>query len=270
MFDRESSPLIFRSSARRRDRTSLPFRRALLVRSVTSTAISMWHECSYTHRVHRRGSRHIKTQVIALEEESHMPMNERSGADGGGQGLMHSLQQQASSALSSQKVRAADSMKPVIDAVRQTGESLREKNGTIAGYADSAASQLERFSTQLRDRDVSELMDEVSAFARRQPALFIGGGVALGLIAARFLKSSAPDRMTTSSGMSNMGARGASNWSSATGQSTQQFATAGSSSVVGSPDTMGSTLQPGAAGIAADRTTSRTPRTPRPRTTDER
>jgi len=264
--------LTLRSSVRRRDLTSLPFRRALLVRSVTSTAISMWHECSYTHRVHRRGSRHIKTQVIALEEEPHMPMNERSGAgtNGGGQGLMHSLQQQASSALSSQKVRAADSMKTVIDAVRQTGESLREKNGTIAGYADSAASQLERFSTQLRDRDVSELMDEVGAFARRQPALFIGGGVALGLIAARFLKSSAPDRMTTSSGMSNMGAGGASNWSSPTGQSTQQFATAGSSSGVGSPDTMGSTIQPGAAGIAADRTTSRTPRTPRPRTTDER
>lgn len=196
-----------------------------------------------------------------------MPMNERSGAgaNGGGQGLMHSLQQQASSALSSQKVRAADSMKTVIDAVRQTGESLREKNGTIAGYADSAASQLERFSTQLRDRDVSELMDEVSAFARRQPALFIGGGVALGLVAARFLKSSAPDRMT-----SNTGARGASNWSSPTGQSTQQFATAGSSSVMGSADTMGSTVQPGAAGIAADRPGSRTPRTPRPRTTDER
>jgi hypothetical protein len=203
-----------------------------------------------------------------------MPMNERpvAGGNGGGQGLMHSIQQQASSALSSQKDRAADGIKSVIDAVRQTGESLREKNGTIAGYADSAASQLERLSTQLRDRDVSELMDEVSAFARRQPALFIGGGVALGLVAARFLKSSAPGRMNTSSGMSNAGTRGASNWSGPTGQSAQQFATAGSSSVIGGADTMGSTGEPGAAGIAADRTSSRTPRTPRPRarTTDER
>jgi hypothetical protein len=202
-----------------------------------------------------------------------MPMNERSGAggNGGGQGLMHSIQQQASSALSSQKDRAADGMKSVIEAVRQTGESLREKNGTIAGYADNAASQLERFSNQLRDRDVSELMDEVSAFARRQPGLFIGGGVALGLVAARFLKSAAPDGMT-SSGMSNAGARRASNWSSPTGQSTQQFATAGSSSAVGSAATMGSTIEPDAASIAADRTSSRTPRTPRPRarTTDER
>jgi len=201
-------------------------------------------------------------------------MNERSGTggNGGGQGLMHSIQQQASSALSSQKDRAADGIKSVIDAVRQTGESLREKNGTIAGYADSAASQLERFSTQLRDRDVSELMDEVSSFARRQPALFIGGGVALGLVAARFLKSSAPDRMTTSSGMWNSDTHRASNWSNPTGQSTQQFATAGSSSAAGSADTMGSTIDPGAAGIAADRTSSRTPRSPRSRarTTDER
>src|SRR4051812_33373313 len=203
---------------------------------------------------------------IALQEEPHMPMNERPGAGGnGGGGLMHSIQNQPSSALSSQKGRAADGIKTVIDAVRQTGESLRDKNATIAGYADSAATQLERFSTQLRDRDVSELMDEVSAFARRQPALFIGSGVALGVVAARFLKSSAPDGMTRSSGMSNAGARGASNWPSTAGQSTQQFATAGSSGVSGSADTMGSTIEPDAAGIAADRTSSRAPRTPRPR-----
>src|SRR3954454_12540299 len=239
----------------------------------------MWHGCSLTHCVHRRASRHINNGY-STRGGTHMPMNERSGAggNGGGQGLMHSIQQQASSALSSPKDRAADGMKSVIDAVRQTGESLREKNGTIAGYADTAASQLERFSNQLRDRDVSELMDEVSAFARRQPALFTGGGVALGLVAARFLKSAAPDGMT-SSGMSNAGARRAANWSTPTGQSTQQFATAGSSSSVGNTgtigstgSTMGSTIEPDAASIAADRTSSRTPRTPRSRarTTDER
>src|SRR3954468_6691148 len=120
----------------------------------------MWHGCSLTHCVHRRASRHINNGY-STRGGTHMPMNERSGAggNGGSQGLMHSIQQQATTALSSQKDRAADGMKAVIDAVRQTGESLRENNGTIAQYIDTAAGQLERWSQQVRERDVSELMD---------------------------------------------------------------------------------------------------------------
>jgi len=219
---------------------------------------------------------------------------------------MHSIQQQATSALSSQKDRAADGMKTVIDAVRKTGESLRENNGTIAQYVDTAAGQLERWSQGLRDRDVSELMDEVGGFARRRPALFIGGGVAIGLLAARFLKSSAADSMSSSrggygySGMSSGMPDRPSRTSSAPGQSAQQFTTSGSSGyrpgtsgsfgASGSPGapgtsaadstsspsglsdaggTMGTTAE-SASGIAADRSSSRPRTRSRARTTDER
>jgi hypothetical protein len=34
------------------------------------------------------------------------------------------------------------------------------------------------------------LIDDVEDFARREPAVFIGGAIAIGLVAARFLKSS--------------------------------------------------------------------------------
>lgn len=213
-----------------------------------------------------------------------MPTNETSGATAGNgaQGLMQSIQQQATSALSTQKDRAAESMRSVIEAVRQTGESLREKNGTVAGYVDSAANQLERWSTQLRNRDVSELLDGVGSFARREPALFIGSGLALGLVAARFLKSSAPESRSMSSGtpgnrvlhgaMSGGGISGGmSNRMSTSGQATPQFATSGSSGSAGVLDTTGSRVESTAASVAADRSGSRTPRTPRPRarTTDE-
>jgi hypothetical protein len=213
-----------------------------------------------------------------------MPINERPGAagsGGGGEGLMHSIQQQANSALSSQKGRAADSLKTVIDAVRQTGEALREKNGTIAGYADSAASQLERFSSQMRDRDVSELMEDVGDFARRRPALFVGSGIAIGMLAARFLKSSASSG--TSSGTSGYMSNSTSGYMPSTsGQSTQHFATSsslgttglsGSGSAMDIGGTMGTTGDSTASGIAADRSSSPTaPRAPRSRarTTDER
>ena len=42
---------------------------------------------------------------------------------------------------------------------------------------------------------MDEVLDEVQNFARQQPALFLGTAVLLGLVAARFLKSSTPDGM---------------------------------------------------------------------------
>lgn len=123
----------------------------------------------------------------------------------GTSGLLDALRNQASSQLTTQKERAAAGLGSVVEAVRQTGQQLRGKNDALAGYAESAAAQLEGWSSQLRDRDVSELVDNVKTFARRRPALFLGGGVALGVIAARILKSSgerqidsgAPQRFTS-------------------------------------------------------------------------
>ncbi len=40
------------------------------------------------------------------------------------------------------------------------------------------------------ENGVSDMMDDVAAFARRRPALFIGGAFLIGLGVARFLKSS--------------------------------------------------------------------------------
>src|SRR4051812_20678681 len=159
-----------------------------------------------------------------------MPNNDRPGAAGDGGGIMNTIQQQASSALSSQKNRAADGITAVIEAIRQTGGQLKEKNGALAGYADSAAGQLERWSTQLRDRDVSELMGDVTTFARRRPAVFIGSGLIIGLAAARFLKSSAPSSGGSNywSGNEGYSSSGMGRSSSGMGQSSQRFGTSGS------------------------------------------
>jgi hypothetical protein len=49
---------------------------------------------------------------------------------------------------------------------------------------------MERFTNRLKETDVGELFDDAQQFARRNPAMFIGSAFALGLVAARFLKSS--------------------------------------------------------------------------------
>ena len=100
-------------------------------------------------------------------------------------------QEQAKSQLGGQVSRAAEGLGTVAEAVGAVGQQLREKDqAALAQYANQAADRIERFSHYLRERDVNELLGEAQRLARRQPTLFMGGAFALGLVAARFLKSS--------------------------------------------------------------------------------
>lgn len=109
-------------------------------------------------------------------------------------GIVGKVKEQATAQLSSQKERATDGLGSVAQAVRQTTQHLRDnQNDTVARYAEQAAEQIERFSERLRNKDVGELMNDAQQLARRQPALFVGGAFAIGLLGARFLKSSSPD-----------------------------------------------------------------------------
>jgi uncharacterized protein YjbJ (UPF0337 family) len=101
--------------------------------------------------------------------------------------------QQVASGMSSQKDRAAASLGSVAHALRQTGQQLRTQDQVgVTDYIDRAASQVERISGYLERNDLGQLVDDVEHFARRQPALFLGGAFMLGLLGARFLKSSRP------------------------------------------------------------------------------
>lgn len=95
------------------------------------------------------------------------------------------------SGVNTQKARAADGLGSVAQALRQSSNQLRSKDpGMPVQYISTAADRIERFSDYLRSSSVGDMMNEVEQFARRQPAVFIGGAMMLGLLGARFLKSS--------------------------------------------------------------------------------
>lgn len=99
----------------------------------------------------------------------------------------------ASSQIEAGKTKAAEGIGSVASALRKTGENLRaENNDTLTGYIDSAAQKLDSASDYLKDRSLSEMASELKSFARREPALFLGGALVVGLLGGRFLKSSAP------------------------------------------------------------------------------
>ena len=136
---------------------------------------------------------------MATNRESNKP-NGSSKTQGNGQAteqqangstLLGGIQQKVTSRVDEQKNRAADGLGGIADVFRNAGNELRNENETIAQYVDMASDQMKKFADRIRQRGVSDMMDDLNQFARRRPALFIGGAFIVGLGIARFLKSSA-------------------------------------------------------------------------------
>jgi hypothetical protein len=137
----------------------------------------------------------------AGDRDSAAPEQRSSGAGGGR--LAGRIRDTATKQLTTQKDRATEGIGNVVQAVRHSTQQLRdEQHDTAARFIEQAADQIERFSNQLKQKDVGELLDDAQRLARRQPALFIGSAFAVGLLGARFLKSSS-ERQQQDAGRAN-------------------------------------------------------------------
>ena len=114
-----------------------------------------------------------------------------AGAQEHNNGIVNRMKESATAQLTTQKDRGTDALGHVAEAVRSSTQKLREeRHDTIAGYVEQAANQIQNWSRRLREKDVDELVADMQRLARRQPLVFIGSAFALGLVGARFLKSS--------------------------------------------------------------------------------
>lgn len=102
------------------------------------------------------------------------------------------MAQDAASAAASHadaaKSSVADEVSGVASALRTAAEEMRSGSpqertfGQIAeGLADA--------SDAMREKDLSEMVQDVSAFARRNPLVFLGGAALIGFAATRFAKA---------------------------------------------------------------------------------
>jgi hypothetical protein len=95
----------------------------------------------------------------------------------------------ARSRITQRKSRSATDLGNLANALRQTGQQLA---GNIAlPLVNGTADRLEHVAQLLDTTDPAELAHGVERFARRDPLLFLGGAFALGVVGARFVKSSA-------------------------------------------------------------------------------
>lgn len=108
-----------------------------------------------------------------------------------GRGVAHDLREHAEDYAEAQKDHVAQRVGTIAETLRDTSGKLRKQDeSAAAGLTDTAADQLDRVSRALREKDVGTMFSEASDLARSHPAIFLGGAVALGFIAGRFLRAS--------------------------------------------------------------------------------
>jgi hypothetical protein len=128
-----------------------------------------------------------------MKENTQLNTQAPKSTTSSGEGFVGRVRERASEQLAQQKNRATEGMGTAADAIRRAAQELRERNsGSVADYVEQGADQLQRWSNGLRNREFGDLMRDAQTFARRRPAVFVGSAFIIGLVGARFLKSSAP------------------------------------------------------------------------------
>ena len=95
--------------------------------------------------------------------------------------------------------RGADAIRGFAGAIEAAGAELEKVSPQLARLVNDSASKIRNVSDGLGKRQVNDMVNAATDFARQQPVLFLGAAIAAGFALARFLKSSAkpvqPDTM---------------------------------------------------------------------------
>lgn len=106
--------------------------------------------------------------------------------------IVSQAREQVTASVKTQTTRGANIATVLSSTLQDAGSQLREQDEpAIASYLDQAASQVEQIGAMLDNQEYGQLIGSVQGFARRQPVLFFAAAVAVGVVGARFLRSSA-------------------------------------------------------------------------------
>ena len=106
----------------------------------------------------------------------------------------------AESKLGAGKDFAAEHLGSMAHALRMASKELHSNDSPAVGYVDSAARSVESLSDYFQTRTLSQLVGDIESYARREPAVFLGGAFFVGMLGGRFLKAASPARSTPPGG----------------------------------------------------------------------
>jgi len=115
-------------------------------------------------------------------------------------GTYDAVASQATTKIEEHKGELSTGLRTLADTFRKTGTDLEGApqstplTDVTARYTGVAARQIENVASYFERKDLKGMMRDAEGFARRNPAIFLGAAFAIGMVAARFLKSSTPGR----------------------------------------------------------------------------
>jgi hypothetical protein len=97
--------------------------------------------------------------------------------------------------IDQRSTKAGEQVSGTAQDLRSVGEELRKQGkDTPAKLADRAAEQTEKVGSYLKDNGPDKMLEDVEDFGRQRPWAVLAGGMAAGVLAARFLKASSRSR----------------------------------------------------------------------------
>ncbi len=135
----------------------------------------------------------------------------------------------AASKIEDQKAGLTGQLTGVADTVRRVSGTLHDTEAEnpvseyAAKYTDTAARKIESVAQYFDGADLKDIARDLESYARRNPAVFLGSAFAIGIMAARFLKSTPPANVTATAAAGSIGSQ------PAVGDSSPRIQAAGSS-----------------------------------------
>lgn len=150
----------------------------------TAERNSSWSKTSGGKESVKESAREMKDQAKHKAEDLTAEAREK------GREMAREGKARARTQAEQQKDRVSDGLLSVADALRRGGEEMPEDQRQYSRFLDAVADRAEDASHFLAERDVDALSREVRTFARAHAPVFLSGAFTLGMLGARFLKSS--------------------------------------------------------------------------------
>jgi hypothetical protein len=98
------------------------------------------------------------------------------------------------SQVDERSTQIGEQLQGAVQALRQAGETMKQEGTPGSQLVEGATTQVERTARYLSESDGRRLLNDLERVGRQNPWGVIAGGIALGFVAARFLKASSSKR----------------------------------------------------------------------------
>ncbi len=162
------------------------------------------------------------------------------------------VQSQVGTQATSQRDKLSETLRTFGDDLEKMVQGEGSGSGMAAEIAREVSDRVRSISTQIENREPTELLEDVRSFARRKPGVFLLGALVAGVAAGRVFRATADGAAaasladTTGTGTTGIGTTGTASGSAplsgypaapATPASTSSFATTGTDPYAGGTDT---------------------------------